>query len=112
MPTSAGVREIIPRLPRFAERHPLLRIDVVLDDRRQDLVRDAVDVAIRTCSQRGTDALKRLGVNAPRQVSVIARSGAIVSIAKRGRSRGKCPLCSVDAADDASTPNLDELLRS
>ncbi|SRR5579859_530328 len=47
MPTSAGVREIIARLPRFTDRHPRLHLQIVLDDRRQDLVRDAVDVAIR-----------------------------------------------------------------
>jgi DNA-binding transcriptional LysR family regulator len=47
MPTSTGVREIIPRLPRFTEHHPKLRIEILLDDRRQDLVREGVDVAIR-----------------------------------------------------------------
>jgi DNA-binding transcriptional LysR family regulator len=60
MPTSAGVREIIPRLPRFAERHPLLRIEFVLDDRRQDLVRDAVDVAIRIGTLPDSNATARL----------------------------------------------------
>jgi DNA-binding transcriptional LysR family regulator len=46
-PTSFGVRTIIPRLPAFTSKHPDLRIHLQLDDRRQDLVRDAVDVAIR-----------------------------------------------------------------
>jgi DNA-binding transcriptional LysR family regulator len=47
MPTSFGVRDVIPRLTPFAHRHPALQIEIQLGDRRQDLVRDAVDVAIR-----------------------------------------------------------------
>ena len=47
MPTSFGVRTIIPRLAAFANEHPDLRIHLQLEDRRQDLIRDAVDVAFR-----------------------------------------------------------------
>ncbi|CAN5209257.1 LysR family transcriptional regulator [soil metagenome] len=47
MPSTMGYREVIPRLSVFTERHPSLRIEIVLEDQRQDLVRDAVDVAIR-----------------------------------------------------------------
>jgi DNA-binding transcriptional LysR family regulator len=47
MPTSAGIREIIPRIAPFAEQHPQLELQIVLGDQRQDLVREAVDVAIR-----------------------------------------------------------------
>jgi DNA-binding transcriptional LysR family regulator len=60
MPTSAGVREIIPRLPRFAQRHPKLKIEILLDDRRQDLVREAVDVAIRIGTLPDSNATARL----------------------------------------------------
>lgn len=42
-----GYLEVIPRLTGFIELHPGLRIQVLLEDQRQDLVRDAVDVAIR-----------------------------------------------------------------
>lgn len=45
--TSFAVREIIPRLPRFTARHPKLRIEFVLNDQRQDLVSDGIDVALR-----------------------------------------------------------------
>src|SRR5579859_8270622 len=45
MPTSFGVRDVIPRLAPFVERHPDLHIHLQLGDRRQDLIRDAVDVA-------------------------------------------------------------------
>ncbi len=47
MPTSFGIRDVIPRLASFAERHPALHIQLQLADQRQDLVRNAVDVAIR-----------------------------------------------------------------
>lgn len=42
-----AMRELIPRLPGFMHRHPALRIDLVLADRRQDLINEAVDVALR-----------------------------------------------------------------
>ena len=45
--SSFGVREVIPRLPKFLERHPALRVDLGISDQRQDLVVDGVDVALR-----------------------------------------------------------------
>jgi DNA-binding transcriptional LysR family regulator len=47
MPTSIGVREIIPRIAPFAAIHPNLHIQVLLADHWQDLVRENIDVAIR-----------------------------------------------------------------
>lgn len=47
MPTSFGIRDVIPRLAPFAERHANLHIELQLGDHRQDLIRAAVDVAIR-----------------------------------------------------------------
>ena len=47
MPTSIGIREIIPRLTPFLAQHPNLRLQLSLGDRPQDLVKEAVDVAIR-----------------------------------------------------------------
>jgi DNA-binding transcriptional LysR family regulator len=47
MPTSFGIRDVIPRLVSFANRHPNLHIQLQLRDKPQDLVRGAVDVAIR-----------------------------------------------------------------
>lgn len=45
--TSFAVREIIPRLPAFQSQHPQLRIDLALTDSRQDLIEEAIDVALR-----------------------------------------------------------------
>ncbi|MEM9007697.1 MAG: LysR family transcriptional regulator [Cyanobacteria bacterium P01_F01_bin.86] len=45
--TSFTVREIIPRLPDFLAQHPGLQVDLVLTDTRQDLIEQAIDVALR-----------------------------------------------------------------
>lgn len=47
LPVIFGSREVIPRLPAFLERHPLLRIELRVSDLYQDLVAEGVDVAIR-----------------------------------------------------------------
>ena len=44
---SFAFREIIPRLPDFLEQHPNLNIDLVLTDSYQDLIEQAIDVALR-----------------------------------------------------------------
>jgi DNA-binding transcriptional LysR family regulator len=38
---------LVPRLPEFLARHPELEMEVVLDDRTVDLVREGIDVALR-----------------------------------------------------------------
>jgi DNA-binding transcriptional LysR family regulator len=38
---------VMPRLPDFLQQHPDLEIEVVLDDRNVDLVREGIDVALR-----------------------------------------------------------------
>jgi DNA-binding transcriptional LysR family regulator len=45
--TGLGVRMVIPRLKPFIDRHPALQIELILDDRRQNLVTEGVDVALR-----------------------------------------------------------------
>jgi DNA-binding transcriptional LysR family regulator len=59
-----AVREIIPRLDAFLSRHPELRIELVLSDQRQDLVADAVDVAVRIGYLPGSSAVaRRIGIS-------------------------------------------------
>jgi DNA-binding transcriptional LysR family regulator len=38
---------LMPRIPAFLARHPELEMEVVLDDRNIDLVREGIDVALR-----------------------------------------------------------------
>jgi DNA-binding transcriptional LysR family regulator len=50
MPSTMGIRVVIPRLAAFTERHPLLHVELLLEDQWQDMVREAVDVGIRVGS--------------------------------------------------------------
>ena len=45
--TSFAIRDIIPRMPQFLEKHPDLHIDLVLTDSRQELIEEAIDIAFR-----------------------------------------------------------------
>lgn len=45
--TSFAVREVIPRIPLFLAGNPELQVDFVLSDSMQDLIDQAIDVAIR-----------------------------------------------------------------
>ncbi|MCZ3378404.1 LysR family transcriptional regulator [Rhizobium sp. AG207R] len=67
-PTSFGIRDVIPRLASFAERHPKLHLEVQLGDQRQDLIKDAVDVAIRLGRLVDSTATARLIATIPRVI--------------------------------------------
>ena len=79
-PTSFGIRDVIPRLASFAERHPDLHIQIQLGDRRQDLIKDAVDVAIRLGRLPDSTATAKLIATIPRVVvaspEYLARHGS------------------------------------
>ncbi|NWA24362.1 LysR family transcriptional regulator [Pseudomonas gingeri] len=61
-PVSFATREIIPNLPDFMARHPHLRIDFELTDRRQDMINEGIDVAIRVGRLDDTSMVaRRLG---------------------------------------------------
>ncbi len=79
-PFSLGLREVIPGLPAFLSAHPLLRVDLVMDDQRRDLVREGVDVALRigrlpesSATSRRLATIPRILVAAP---SYLERAGA------------------------------------
>jgi DNA-binding transcriptional LysR family regulator len=42
-----GIREIIPRLPGFADRYPKLGIELLMSDRIEDLIAQGADMALR-----------------------------------------------------------------
>ncbi|ODV43942.1 LysR family transcriptional regulator [Cupriavidus sp. UYMMa02A] len=60
MPSTMGMRVIMPRLSPFIERHPQLRVELLLDDRGRDLVRNAVDVGIRVGNLPDASGTRRL----------------------------------------------------
>jgi len=45
--SSLAIRGLMPRLQRFMELHPDLRVELLLDDARQDLVTEGVDIGLR-----------------------------------------------------------------
>jgi DNA-binding transcriptional LysR family regulator len=64
VPASAAIREVIPRLPAFLAKHPGLRIDLAVDDGRQNLIREGIDVAIRFGKLEDSSATAvRIGTN-------------------------------------------------
>jgi DNA-binding transcriptional LysR family regulator len=47
LPVVYGMREIIPRLPKFLSLHPSLQVEMAIADARQDLVSEGADIAVR-----------------------------------------------------------------
>jgi DNA-binding transcriptional LysR family regulator len=52
-------RAIFPRLSKFTDKHPALRVEFLLNDKRQDLIGDAVDAAMRVGSLSDSNAVAR-----------------------------------------------------
>lgn len=67
--TSFAIREVIPRLPEFQARHPDLRIDLALTDSRQDLIGEAIDVALRFGPMPDSTMTARKILESPRLIS-------------------------------------------
>lgn len=70
--SSFGVREVVPSLPSFIDRHPGLRVHLAVDDEHQNLIVEGVDLAFRfgaladsTATARLLDASPRLILAAP-----------------------------------------------
>jgi DNA-binding transcriptional LysR family regulator len=61
LPTSLARREIIPRLPRFTQKHPSLDVMLSISDQRSDLLVNGVDVALRMGPLPDSTAVARLG---------------------------------------------------
>lgn len=78
--SSFAVREVVPRLPAFMARHPALSVELLLDDQRQDLVAEAVDVAFRFGPLSDSTATVRRIASWPRVLAAspayLARAGA------------------------------------
>lgn len=59
MPATFGMRQIVPLLPSFLERHPLLKIDLMMSDRYENLVAAGADIAIRFGEQPDSSFVAR-----------------------------------------------------
>ncbi|MGA2742576.1 MAG: LysR substrate-binding domain-containing protein [Bryobacteraceae bacterium] len=61
---SFAIREVIPRLPEFMARHPALKVDLSMNDQRQDLIGEDVDLALRLGALTDSTATaRRIGSN-------------------------------------------------
>jgi len=61
--TSFAVRTILPQISLFTDKHPNLRVEFVLNDEKQDLVGEGIDVAIRIGSLSDSSVVaKKIGV--------------------------------------------------
>jgi DNA-binding transcriptional LysR family regulator len=47
LPVTFGVRKIVPVLQPFLAAHPMLKLDLVMSDDREDLAAEGIDVAMR-----------------------------------------------------------------
>ncbi|TFW18676.1 LysR family transcriptional regulator [Duganella callida] len=47
LPSSFALRAVVPLLPDFLSEHPKLKVEFILDDMRQNLIADGVDVSVR-----------------------------------------------------------------
>jgi DNA-binding transcriptional LysR family regulator len=85
LPPEYGVRRIVPLLPAFFARHPLLKIDLMMSDRYENLIAEGADLALRigdlpdsSFVARKLESARRLFIAAP---SYLAGRGAPLSLA-------------------------------
>jgi DNA-binding transcriptional LysR family regulator len=85
LPMTFGARQIVPLLPAFLERHPQLRIELMMSDRYENLIAEGADLALRLGDQpdssfvaRKLASARRLFVASP---SYLARRAAPRSMA-------------------------------
>jgi DNA-binding transcriptional LysR family regulator len=64
--SSFVLREVIPRLRKFLSAHPALRVELLSNDRYQDLVTEGIDVAFRFGSLPDSSATARKLMEDPR----------------------------------------------
>ena len=77
LPPEYGVRRIVPLLPAFFARHPLLKIDLMMSDRYENLIAEGADLALRIGDLPDSSfvARKLESAQAPvRRLAVLSRS--------------------------------------
>src|SRR6202046_2571937 len=85
LPPEYGVRRIVPLLPAFFARQPLLKIDLMMSDRYENLIAEGADLALRigdvpdsSFVARKLESTRRLFIASP---SYLGGRGAPVSLA-------------------------------
>ena len=86
LPTTYGARRIAPLLPAFLDKRPLMKIDLIMSDRYENLIAEGADLALEGRRAAGFElrraqARKRAGVSSSPRPSYLARRGAPRSLA-------------------------------
>jgi DNA-binding transcriptional LysR family regulator len=97
-------RLMATELPKFLERHPRLRVQVMVSSRRVDLIEEAVDVAIRVREKLDTDA--------DLQVKIIGRTSSMLVatpalLDAHGRPQTPSDLAACPTLSPTERPGLD-----
>lgn len=97
-------RILAAELPRFLQRHPKLRVQVLVSNRRVDLIGEAVDVAIRVREKLDTDA--------DLQVRIIGRTRSLLVASPAflnayGRPKTPADLADYSTLSTTERPGLD-----
>ncbi|MDZ4380124.1 MAG: LysR family transcriptional regulator [Parvibaculum sp.] len=90
-PMSFGIRQLGPVMPDFMARYPELNIDLVLNDRRVDLIEEGFDVSLRISALTDSSLIAR-------QLAPVERYivGAPSYFEKRGRPKRPADLADHD----------------
>ena len=54
-----AMHQVVPALPRFLERHPEVQIDLIVEDRQVDIVRENIDISVRPWTPESTSLVVR-----------------------------------------------------
>ena len=97
-------RLIAAELPKLLARHPRLRVQVIVSNRRVDLIGEAVDVAIRVREKLDTDA--------DLQVKIIGRANSMLVASPafldaHGRPRAPADLAAFATLSATERPGID-----
>ncbi len=88
LPPGYGARRIVPLLPAFFARHPLLKIDLLMSDRYENLIAEGADLALRigdlpdsSFVARKLESARRLFIAAPSYLARRGKPGSLADLA-------------------------------
>jgi DNA-binding transcriptional LysR family regulator len=96
-----AIHQLVPALPEFMQRHPDLKIELSLDDRRVDLIESGADLAVRIGSVGDDRLVSRKICDLKRMICA-----APAYLARRGIPRRPEDLARHDCITMAGMPDL------
>jgi len=84
-----GTHQLVPAMPRFLERYPEVEVELLVEDRKVDLVKDLVDLSVRPATMADPSLVARKVCEFERVVCAspkyLARHGALHSLDDLGK---------------------------